>query len=250
VSIIRVATWNLNTWINRSKKKISNSQLWQWAHQHLAADLVIFTEAATPPPTNAVTDWSVAHRPGGFPKVSGWGTVVAGRNLRVERITNFGDYELDTNFPGSLTAADVWREDHLIATVVGLYLPYRKNKARDFVGHPSQDLRRLKNDFELIYTHRKGPFIVAGDLNDEHHVIPAPLSELGASGTRLVDPFAGLSPKTFEQDWLSRRQFTLDYLYLSESLAGRVVSKLGGITDFPTAFTISDHAPLLVEAQI
>jgi len=133
---------------------------------------------------------------------------------------------------------------------MGLYLSYRKNKARDFVGHPSQDLRRLKNDFELIYTHRKGPFIVASDLNDEHHVIPAPLSELGANGTRLVDPFAGMSPKTFEQDWLSRRQFTLDYLYLSESLAGRVVSKRGGITDFPTAFGISDHAPLLVEAKI
>jgi len=57
-------------------------------------------------------------------------------------------------------------------------------------------------------------------------------------------------PKTFEQDWLSRRQFTLDYLHLSKSLAGRVVSKLGGITDFPTAFTMSDHAPLLVEVQI
>jgi exonuclease III len=250
MNTIRVATWNLNTWINRSKKNISNSQLWRWADDNLSADLVVFTEAATPPPSSSTAGWSVVHRPGGFPNVSGWGTVVAGRNLRVERITNFGDYDLDVDFPGSLTAADVWREDHLVATIVGLYLPYRKNRARDFVGHPTQDLHRLNRDFSQIFAHGKGPFIIAGDLNDEHHTIPAPLSSLGANGTRLVDPFAGTSPRTFEQDWLSRRQFTLDYLYLSESLAGRVVRTLGGISDFPTAFTMSDHAPLMVEVAI
>ena len=250
MNTLRVATWNLNTWINRSKKKIFNAQLWQWAQQHLDADLVIFTEASTPPPAAAVDGWSVAHRPGGFPNVSRWGTVIAGRALRVEHITRIGDYELDSDLPGSLTAADVWLDEHLIATVIGLYLPYRKNRARDFIGHPTQDLHRLKNDFSQLFIHRKGPFIVAGDLNDEHHVIPAPLSELGTSGTRLVDPFAGLSPKTFEQDWLSRRQFTLDYLYLSENLAQRVVAKHGGIADFPSAFTVSDHAPLVVELSI
>ena len=250
MSTFRIATWNLNTWINRSKKKISNSQLWQWAIHHVAAHLVVFTEASTPPPSEIDDDWSVVHRPGGFPGVSRWGTVIAGRGLRVGRITHFGDYELDAHFPGSLTAADVWREDQLIATVIGLYLPYRKDKKKDFIGHPTQDLVTMRGDFTQLFSHRKGPFIVAGDLNDEHSVIPAPLSLLGTKGTRLVDPFADLAPKTFEQDWMSRRQFTLDYLYLSESLASQVVSKLGGIADFPTAFTMSDHAPLMVEVKI
>jgi len=170
--------------------------------------------------------------------------------LRVERINHFGDYELDTHFPGSLTAADVWREDQFIATVIGLYLPYRKDKKKDFIGHPTQDLVTMRGDFMQLFSHRKGPFIVAGDLNDEHSVIPAPLSQLGTKGTRLVDPFADLAPKTFEQDWAPHRRFTLDYLYVSESLAGRVVSKLGGIADFPTAFTMSDHAPLMAEVRI
>lgn len=247
---LRVATWNLNTWINRSKKNITNSQLWQWANQHLDADLVIFTEAATPPPREIADLWSIAHRPGGFPNVSRWGTVIAGRGLRVKRITHFGDYELDTHFPGSLTAADVWRDNELIATVIGLYLPYRKDKRRIFAGHPTQDLMTIRGDFTQVFSHRKGPFIVAGDLNDEHSVIPTPLSNLGADGTRLVDPFASSSPKTFEQDWLSHRQFTLDYLYLSETLAGRVLQKKGGIADFPTALSVSDHAPLLVEVAV
>lgn len=247
---LRIATWNLNTWINHSKKKISNSQLWQWANQTIAADLVIFTEASTPPPSEIGYEWSVVHRPGGFPQRGRWGTVIAGRGLRVTRLTDFGDYALDTHFPGSLTAADVWRDDQFIATVIGLYLPYRKNKARDFIGHPTQDLITMRGDLEQLFCHRKGPFIVAGDLNDEHPAIPQPLKKLGANGTRLVDPFAGVAPKTFEQDWVDRRQFTLDYLYLSESLAGRVVNKLGGIADFPSAFTMSDHAPLMVEIGV
>jgi len=250
MNTLRIATWNLNTWINRSKKKISNNQLWQWAKQNLAADLVIFTEAATPPPSEIADEWSEVHRPGGFPGVSGWGTLIAGRGLRVERITQFGDYELDTRFPGSLTAADVWREDQFIATVIGLYLPYRKDKKKDFIGHPTQDLMTMRGDIEQLFCHREGPFIVAGDLNDEHAAIPQPLSKMGADGTQLVDPFAGVPPKTYEQDWMSRRQFTLDYLYLSESLASQVVNKLGGIADFPTAFRMSDHAPLMVEVGV
>jgi len=250
VKSLRIATWNLNTWINRSKKKISNNQLWQWAKQYLAADLVVFTEAATPPPSEIADEWSEVHRPGGFPGVSRWGTVIAGRGLRVERIIHFGDYELDTHFPGSLTAADVWHDDKFIATVVGLYLPWRKDKKRDFISSPVADLGKMRDDFYQLFSRHNGPFIVAGDLNEELSAIPAPLDKLGTSGTRLVDPFTGIAPKTFEQDWLDRRQFTLDYLYLSEDLAGRVVNKLGGIADFPTAFTMSDHAPLLVEVSL
>jgi hypothetical protein len=35
---MRIATWNLNTWINR-KNGIDNSTLWNWADDNLAADL-------------------------------------------------------------------------------------------------------------------------------------------------------------------------------------------------------------------
>lgn len=250
VKTIRIATWNLNTWINRSKKKIFNGQLWHWADQQLAADLVIFTEAETPPPSQSVKGWSVAHRPGGFPGVSRWGTIIAGKGLRVERIAHVGDYQLDMHYPGSLTAADVWVGDTFVATVIGLYLPFRKDKRKVFIGNPFEDLSTVGGDIVQLFEHRRGLFIVAGDLNHEHHCIPPALSKLGAAGTRLVDPFAGVLPKTFEQDWANRRQYTLDYLYVSETLADRIVHKKGGIADFPTAFSMSDHAPLLVEIRI
>ena len=73
---LRIATWNFNTWINRGKKRISNSQLWQWIKLQTAADLLILTEAATPPPADESAGWASVHRPGGFPRVSGWGTLI------------------------------------------------------------------------------------------------------------------------------------------------------------------------------
>lgn len=58
---MRIATWNLNTCINR-KNGIDNSTLWKWANDNLAADLVVFTEAATPPPAVVrAQGWNVVH---------------------------------------------------------------------------------------------------------------------------------------------------------------------------------------------
>jgi endonuclease/exonuclease/phosphatase family metal-dependent hydrolase len=108
----------------------------------------------------------------------------------------------------------------------------------------------MRGDFTQLFAHREGPFIVVGDLNDEHSVIPAPLSQMGAEGTRLVDPFAASQLITFEQDWSPHRRFKLDYIFVSESLADRVTQTKGGIADFPDASTMSDHAPLMVEVAL
>ena len=122
---MRIATWNLNTWINR-KNGIDNSTLWSWADDNLAADLVVFTEAATPPPPVVrAQGWSVVHRPGGFPNRSNWGTLIAGRNMRIEHLTHVGKkkYELDTKFPGSLTATDVWVINNKTGSSLTVTLP-------------------------------------------------------------------------------------------------------------------------------
>jgi exonuclease III len=244
---MRIATWNLNTWINR-KNGIDNSTLWNWADDNLAADLVIFTEAATPPPPSVrAQGWNVVHRPGGFPNRSSWGTLIAGRNLRVEHLTHVGKkkYELDTKFPGSLTAADVWVDDEYFACVVGMYLPYRKNANKDFIGHPAADLVDLKKDFKNLLDHCDGRIIVAGDLNDIHYrQIPKPLNRLG-----LVDPFKNYDHATFRKDWDHEGIFLMDYIYLASELADRITVFSGGIDDFPDSLNVSDHAPLLLELK-
>ena len=247
---MRIATWNLNTWINR-KDGISNDQLWQWAEDNLGADIVIFTEAATPPPASiAQHGWTAVHRRGGIPNRSGWGTVIAARNMRIEHVTHVGKdkkYELDTFFPGSFTAADVYVENDYFATVIGLYLPYRKDSAKQFIDHPEQDLRTMNMDFIQLHLDRGADLIVAGDLNSEYDNIPKRLAKLAGGKYELVDPFEDIDMVTYQQSWTTNGFFKMDYLYMSKQLAKKIISKKCGQKDFPTAFDISDHAPLLVE---
>ena len=251
---LRIATWNLNTWINRRDKNISNNQLWQWADTHLSADVVIFTEAQTPPPANVIAGrWTTAHRREGFPGVSKWGTVIAARTssqVRVEHVTSVGTespYPLDSKFPGTFTAADLFVGEERIATVVGLHLRYRKDKAGTFISYPLDDLKAMKKDFVELFVDRQKPMIIAGDFNYEMESMPRMLTKLCPGKLSLVDPFENQPMATFEQDWEDRDQFCLDYLFLSTVLNEKLILKRGGVDDFPSALEISDHAPLLIE---
>lgn len=246
---LRVATWNLNTWINRRGGR-STDDCWRWADENLKADLLVLTEAPTKPPTYSGERWSFAVRPGGFPRRGNWGTLIAGDKVDVRHLTHIGDdrdIELDTLFPGSLTAAETYVNGRYFATVVGLYLPYRKNGNREFIGHPSKDLVELRSDLEAIGRHMDTPLIVAGDLNTEYTVLPRSLRRITRRKHRLVDPFAGLQLTTFRQDWPPHREFRMDYTYVSRSLAQRITRVAGGFRDFPDAAEWSDHAPVLVE---
>jgi exonuclease III len=254
---LKIATWNLNTWINRKKKRHSNTQLWQWADDHLNADVVIFTEAETPPPKGVTAGrWSTAHRPFGFPGVSKWGTVIAARSsseVRVEHITLVGTdnpYEVDTKFPGTLTAADLFIRDECIATLIGLHLRYRKDKSGKFLGHPEDDLDALRKDFEQIRDHRGKPLIIAGDFNFQMDEMPKVLKKLCRDDLALVDTFERQPQATFEQDWGERDWFRLDYMLLSKVLDSQVTSRQGGNPEFPDALNMSDHSPLLVEIDV
>jgi endonuclease/exonuclease/phosphatase family metal-dependent hydrolase len=123
-------------------------------------------------------------------------------------------------------------------------LRYRKDQNKQFIGHPAKDLVTLRPDFEALITAEKAPLIVVGDLNYEYLDIPAPLDALGDHQMCLVDPFKKQRPLTFEQDWAPRRRFTLDYIFLSRTLASQIVSLRGGFGDFSTVLGVSDHAPL------
>lgn len=246
--------WNLNTWRNRARG-ITNEHLWNWALEHCSADIHVFTEAATPPPERYSEEWWFVYRSDGFRRRKSWGTVIALRKstgLELKHLTRAGEessYRLDTHFPGSLTAADVIKGDKYILRLVGMYLPYRKDKARNFVSRPSSDLVQMRDDFDALAT-AEVPLVIGGDLNEEYSTIPTIFETLGRGNKRMVDPFAGHQLITFQQDWGNRKRFCLDYLYLSQDLAENIVDKRGGLDDFPTAFTMSDHAPLSVTVEL
>jgi endonuclease/exonuclease/phosphatase family metal-dependent hydrolase len=254
---IKIATWNLNTWINRRDKGITNTELWKWADDHLGADVVVFTEAQTPPPRAVIEgQWSTAHRPDGFPGVSKWGTVIAARTsskVRVERITSVGadkSYKVDSDFPGTFTAADLFVNDESVATIIGLHLRYRKDKNGKFIGHPEDDLDALKKDFEAVFKNRKKPLIVAGDFNYEMEEDPPIFKKVFKKEFALVDAFEKQPQATFEQDWGGRHWFRMDYMFVSKILNGCITLKQGGNIDFPESLSMSDHSPLLVEIDL
>ena len=256
---MRIATWNLNTWRNARNRGATNEQQWRWADKHLAADLVVFTEASTPPPATVIANtWSTAHRPNGFPGTSRWGTVIAGRTssaVRVTRITHIGESqkELDTLFPGTLTAAMVNVANKPVAVVIGLHLRYRKDKNGDFVGHPVDDLLRLKNDLHEIASSTDLPLVIAGDFNFDiegeeiGYPVPRMLVRLADKEQRIENPFPNGMQGTFQQDWEGGGEFNLDYIFLSKSLNRRVTLARGGFEHFRDALELSDHVPVLVE---
>jgi endonuclease/exonuclease/phosphatase family metal-dependent hydrolase len=254
---ITIVTWNLNTWINKARKNITNEQLWRWALANVPADVYIFTEAQIPPPkVFSNLGWRWVHRPGGFPGVGNWGTVIAvnsAAGLQIEHVGRTGRgsmHILDQKYPGTLTAARLKLGDKSIATVIGLHLRYRKNKQREFIGHPVHDLGDIRSDIEAIAKFEDTPLVVAGDLNYEYLDVPNSLRRIGARARELVDPFSGGNLLTFEQDWADRKRFKLDYIYLSRGLASSVVGKTGGITEFPASLQMSDHAPLSVSLSL
>lgn len=246
---IKIATQNID-WQAERLDGVTNADWLRWAETQLGADLMILPEARVRPP-RAFTDagWAVAHRPGGFPGTSGWCTLIASRGMTIKRITHVGlndSYELDTHFPGSLVAADSWIDGKYFATIIGLHLRYRKDRKK-IIASPLTDLHSMLPDFKAILTDRKAPLIIAGDLNVPMYDLPYGFQNLATGDLALTDPFAQLNPETFQQREGGRSKSKMDYLYLSKTLARKVVARRGGINDFPGALALSDHAPLLVE---
>ena len=189
-------------------------------------------------------------------RLVGLGTVIAGRtdsNVRVERITHVGrnnDYELDTKFPGTFTAADLFVNDERFATIIGLHLRYRKDKSGTFIGHPGNDLDALKKDFEELFADRQLPLIIAGDFNEEMEEFPKVFKKLGKGELSLVDAFESQPQATFQQDWGERHWYLMDDRFISQGLNNAVTSRIGGNVQFSSALEMSDHSPLLIEFDL
>jgi endonuclease/exonuclease/phosphatase family metal-dependent hydrolase len=182
--------------------------------------------------------------------------VIAARTsskVRVERITSVGadkSYKVDSDFPGTFTAADLFVNDESVATIIGLHLRYRKDKNDKFIGHPEDDLDALKKDFEAVFKNRKKPLIVAGDFNYEMEEDPPIFKKVFKKEFALVDAFEKQPQATFEQDWGGRHWFRMDYMFVSKILNGCITLKQGGNIDFPESLSMSDHSPLLVEIDL
>jgi endonuclease/exonuclease/phosphatase family metal-dependent hydrolase len=153
-----------------------------------------------------------------------------------------------------------------VATVVGLYGITMDLKGNS-IGSGVISVPSILVSLEELYTSSRGEkLIIAGDFNLWPVDMPDFLFEsfidvVGATA-ELRGPLTGCSgcdvvPEECGHMWTHKNGNSpnaavqnLDYIFISEHFAEIVVDVYGGVDDFPDAWDVSDHAPVVLELEI
>jgi hypothetical protein len=230
--------------------------LWDWISREIDPDVIVLTEARVPP-AGLPDGWAGVWTPGGIGPRRTWGTIVAGRGVDLQAVCidaeSLQRTGLSTPHAGTVQTVDVIVNKNLWATVIGAYgfMPQSKNGWDALEGIINtvictMDLGRdrliLAGDFnlwpdDLVPTLEEsiGLVDIMGCVTD------LPKLEKAVGGSRIWTHKNGNSPNAARQE--------LDYIFTTEVLADEVLSVGGGIGDFPNAWDMSDHAPVVVEFE-
>ena len=246
-----VATWNMKQAV-APKKPLPI--LWDWIESDIDPDVIVLTEARIPK-EGLPKGWNAIWTPGGIGPRRTWGTIVAARNLNLRPTEFERNSAKDSNYkspqPGSVHTVDILVGAEVWATVVGAYgfMLDSKNGWDALLGIANECIDLIDSGNDRV--------ILAGDFNLwPSDVLPIVennmglvdlmgsvegLPELvgGVGGSRIWTHKNGNSPNAARQE--------LDFIFVSEEIADEVVSVGGGIDDFPDAWEMSDHAPVIVE---
>ena len=246
-----IATWNMKQAV-APKKPLP--VLWEWIESNLEPDVIVLTEARIPkdglPP-----GWHAIWTPGGIGPRRTWGTIIAARDLNLRPAKFERNPTKDPNYkspqPGSVHTVDVFVGDKVWATVVGAYGFMLDSK------DGWDALMGIANECKDLIDSGNNRVILAGDFNLwPSDVLPIVENDMGlidlmgsvkglpdlvggVGGSRIWTHKNGNSPNAARQE--------LDFIFVSEELADEVVSVGGGIDEFPGAWEMSDHAPVVVE---
>lgn len=249
--MITVATWNMKQAV-APKKPLP--ELWDWVESEIQPDVIVLTEARVPkeglPP-----GWQAIWTPGGIGPRRTWGTIVAARNLEIRESVFPRNPEDDPEYvgphPGSVHTVDVIVNKEIWATVVGAYgfMPESKNGWDALLGITNECIDLIDSGNDRV--------VLAGDFNLwPEHILPIiednlalvdvmarvdglPVLEEAVGGSRIWTHKNGNSPNAARQE--------LDFIFVSEELSDEISAVGGGIDDFPDAWEMSDHAPVVIE---
>ena len=251
--MITVATWNMKQAV-APKKPLP--ELWDWIENSISPDVIVLTEARVPK-EGLPKGWQAIWTPGGIGPRRTWGTIIAARKLDL-RPAEFprnpeNDEEYDSPHPGSLHTADIIIDKEVWATIVGAYayMPQDKKGWDALLGITSECVDLLDSGNSRV--------ILAGDFNlwpDD--LVPIIEENLGlidvigsteglpelegaVGGSRIWTHKNGNSPNAARQE--------LDFIFITEELSDEVAAVGGGIYDFPDAWEMSDHAPVVVDFE-
>ena len=251
---IRVATWNTKQGVAPRQKE---PVLWDWIQDSISADLIVLTEAKAPK-AGFPEGWSGVWTPGGVGKKRPWGTVVAGKGLHFQECEfKRRKSKNDEDRPHTATsfAVDVFREDEFLLRIYGHYgLMLEQMDGFDALIGATNELN------DIIREHGPERLIFAGDFNDWPNSVRGwfkNLDMLSVTDLRkefpvLKDPVEGTriwTHKNGAKHTDGARQ-ELDFIFISKDLKRKVVEIKGGVDDFPDAWEMSDHAPVVVTLNL
>jgi exonuclease III len=253
-SSVKVATWNTKQGVAPRQKE---DVLWRWIQNTIDADVIVLTEAKAPK-AGFPNGWTGVWVPGGVGKGRPWGTVIAGKGLEFQssefkrRKSKLDD---DRPHPATSFAVDVFKNDEYLFCLYGHYGLMLQNM------DGSDALHGATNELDDIIRDR-GPqkLICAGDFNAWPFRLRGwfnTLDMLSVTDLRkefpvLRDPVEGSriwTHKNGAKHTDGARQ-ELDFIFISKDLKRKVVEIKGGVDDFPDAWDMSDHAPVVVTLNL
>lgn len=270
---MRIATWNIKQAM-APKKPLD--VLWSWAADRLNPDCMVFTEAKVPK-EGVPSGWEAHWNPDGvYPdkRNGNWGTVVASRGVSITPVTGvkglLRNRGIEVEWPAAVQVVDLQSNGEYWGTVVGFYA-VTKNGRGESTGNGRYSWPRMMKQLKPLFDSDRGErIIVAGDLN----LWPSDLDGVaeGFGLTDLIEHTVGSRPKIQDcvscEDprgchhmWTHKNEggkpradgtkFSsvqqIDYIFASRALVKEFKGITGGDADFPDAWELSDHAPVVAE---
>lgn len=263
---MKIATWNIKQAI-APKKPLP--ELWQWMDSDINPDIIVLTEAKVPK-EGVPFGWNAVWKDDGIGPNRRWGTVIAARTgfdlIDIsEGASGRGGFSVSHTWPGTVTIVDVMRSGKYVATVVGIYgitLDLEGNS----IGSGEVSVPTILDDLKKFFgSKRSKNLVIVGDFNLTPNRMPDFLFN------RFVDvveetfgerELVGCSGCTSNKSpcghmWTHKngnkpgaRVQHLDYIFVSKKIARNIVEVKGGVADFPDAWDVSDHAPVMLEIEV
>lgn len=261
---MRIATWNLNAPFTSADRRVEQ---WAWLEHHIQADVVVLTEAQVPK-DGLPTGWQAVYKEDGIGQNRRWGTIVAARNFELQDVTNGaqgkGGFDVSHTWPGAVSIADIVREGKTIATVVGVYAMNIYLDGRK-AGNGYETAKQIARDLDGLFRSPRGKkLVLMGDFNLFPFDIPFEFRdrfydlvedsaqdrhEFGYCDACPDDVLCG-HMWTHKNRQVPHRVQNLDYAFASKKLRKKSNLVTGGDRDFPDAWTLSDHSPVVVDLEI
>ena len=263
--VLRIATWNLKQAI-APKKPLT--ELWSWAAERVKPDCIVFTEGKVPS-AGIPRGWNAHWNPSGvYPEQRNrWGTVVASRGVKIRPVqeikTRWRTHLLELEWPAAVQVVDVLDDGDYWGTVVGFYA-VTKNRRGESSGNGAYSWPTMMSQLNRLFeSDRAQRLVVTGDLNLLPKDIGSVANQYGLID--LIDHTAASRPKLKGCNSCNRPSGChhlwthkntggknpsvqqVDYIFVSGQLFAELKGVEGGDRDFPDAWVMSDHAPVVAE---